>query len=657
MKLLLLLLAPSLAAAQANDAVLFPEEAEISVVESGMQRLELDADILGQCQPDLSDLRVHDADGHEVAWLVDGGGWRVDRRIVPEVLHRDRHNEYRSGQRRWTENLRVQAPADGAKGAWRLYLQATRRDFVRQIVVKQDGRVLAGPQSVWRLDDGRQRLWIDLPTLSPSPLEVELTGIGAGWMDASIVLESGSGGPSKRLELPLQPTLRREGQGRTELLFQRPRGIVPDALRIRTAGLAFDRDVRVWDEGPGQHENTVAQGRIHRLPGDPPLEYMLVPFDRVPRGTGLRVIIENGSSPPLPELSAAALLDAPALVFELPARSGPDGVLRFGGGRARAPDYDLDHLLLRAGPDRVKERLRQPGAAGTATLGPVRPNPAFADEPRLRFAARAGASVDPRAWSHERALQIDAADEAVHRVRLGPADLGRLRPDRGDLRVVDDEGQQWPYLSEELRNPVAAALERGARQDLDGRSSWVLTLPGGEALVETLELHFPEPFFDRAWSVETLEEPSITVASGRLLRRGDPRPPQLDLRGVRAATLRLVVENGDDAPLILEDARAWLPAWELFVTAPPGRYRVLLGNPMAEPPSYELAAVRGLVLATRAPGVEPGPLEPNEGHIARLHAPGGGREQVLVWVVLLLAVGVLGGLTLAAARPRSSEGG
>lgn len=654
---LLLLLAPASAFAQPNDVVLFPHQAQIDVDASGLQRLELDADVLGQCQPDLSDLRVHDAEGRDVAWLVDGGGWRVDRRIVPEVLHRDRHRERARGERQWIETMRLRAPEDGAKSPWRLHLQPRRPDFVRSILVRQGGRVLVGPQSVWRLDGGRERLWVELPPLSTDPLEVELVGAGYGWLDADVVLEAGVGGPARRLELPLAPVHRQESEGRTELLFDRPRGIVPEALRFGADGLAFDRSVTVWDEGPGQQAQPLARGRIHRLPGDPPLQSLRVPLAGVPRGTGLRVVIDNGDSPPLAGLRAEALLDAPALVFELPAGEGADGTLRFGGGRTRPPDYDLDHLLLRAGPDGLRERLRQPGTLGAARRGPVQANPLFRAEPRLDFAARAGAALDPRGWSHERGLPIDDADEAVHRLLLGPADLGRLRPDRGDLRVVDAESKQWPYVSEELPHPVATSLEREPRQDSGGRSVWTLRLPGGEATVDTVELHFNEPFFDRAWSVETLDEPPRTLASGRLLRREDPRPLQLELRGARAEALRLVVENGDDAPLTLEDARAWLPAWQVFVTAPPGSYRVLLGNPAAEPPSYELAGIRALVLATRAPAVEPGLLQPNPSHLARLQRPDGGREQLLVWAVLLLAVAVLGGLTLAAARPRDGEAG
>ncbi len=651
--ILLLLPATALGQPADSDIVLFSHRADIDAQGEALLRLELDADVLALCQPDLSDLRIHDPQGREVAWLVDGGGWRVDRRVEPRVLDRARSDAWRQGDRRWTESLRVEAPPDGLRSPWRLELTTSKREFVRTVVVRQGGRVLAGPQSLWRLAGGRESLHIDLPPLGGEPLDVVIEGGGAGWLDVSPVLESGIGGPSRRLEIPVQAQASRPIDGGTNLVFERHRGVVPDALRLSTSTLAFDREVVVWDEGPGRNEQPVGIGRVHRLPGEPLVEDTVLTLHRTPMGTSLRIVITDGDSPPLADLRIDALLDAPALVFELGDRGDVDGTLHFGGGRARAPEYDLAHLLDRPGR---AERIHRPGAVGKAELGPVSPNPAFDQEPKLLYAARAGAPVDPRAWSHERSLLIADDDEALHRVRLGPADLGRLNPDRGDLRVVDEEGRQWPYLSEPLAHPVAGALEHSPRTDALRTSSWVLTLPGGEAAMQTVELDLAEPFFDRPWRLETLQEPTRIVGEGRLLRRQDPRPVLLQLRGLRADALKLVVENGDDAPLTLQGARAWLPAWDLFVAAPAGRYRVLEGQPAAERPSYELEALRRVVLNTLAPAVEPGPLRANPDHLPRLARTGAANEQRIVWAVLLLAVLILGAITLRATRAGADGG-
>jgi hypothetical protein len=652
-----LLLLPTLAFAGADDAVLFPHRAALHVEGEGLHALELDGEVLGACRPDLSDLRIHDADGNEVPWLVDGGSWRTFRRLEPKVIDRSRSERWRDGDWRWRESLVVEAPKEGDTRPWRLRLDldAHSRTFVRRIIVRQKGRVLAGPETIWSLGRQGTKLSVALKPFSSGPIDIEIAGEGSGWLNPVVVLESGSQGPARRLDMVLEPSHTIHGGGRTELVVPRPRGLVPEAIVVSTSTQIFDREVTVWDGGPGREKRALGAAAIHRLPGDPPVENLTIPLHLTPDGTEFRIMITDGDSPPLDEVEVHALLEGPTLVFEMTGRDGADGWLYYGGGRARAPDYDLQRLLSTGDADEVKERLRKRGMLGTAKRDATEPNPALEDAPRLDFAARAGAVVDPRAWSHQRGLSVGQSDEAVHRVHLGPADLGTLRPDRGDLRVIDGDARQWPYLTEELAHPVVASLHLREPTTADGETAWLLTLPGGEAPVQTLGLEIAEPFFDRAWRVETIAEPPAIVTSGRLLRRNDPRPVQLELQGVRAEALRLVVENGDDAPLTIQGARAWLPGWELWLAAPAGTYRILLGNPKAEPPSYELSAIRGVVLSTRAPGIEPARLTTNTGHVARLHRGEEGNEQMLVWAVLVLATLVLGGLTLANARPKDAD--
>ena len=52
---------------------LFARQAPIYVTTDRLSRLELPTEVLEECRPDLSDLRVFDAVGQEVAFLVDSG--------------------------------------------------------------------------------------------------------------------------------------------------------------------------------------------------------------------------------------------------------------------------------------------------------------------------------------------------------------------------------------------------------------------------------------------------------------------------------------------------------------------------------------------------------------------------------------------------------
>ena len=57
--------------------------------------------------------------------------------------------------------------------------------------------------------------------------------------------------------------------------------------------------------------------------------------------------------------------------------------------------------------------------------------------------------------------------------------------------------------------------------------------------------------------------------------------------------------EGDDARLVLPGAEGRAPAPALFVGAPAGNYDLLIGNPTAEAPRYELARVRDVGSCSR----------------------------------------------------------
>jgi len=115
--------------------------------------------------------------------------------------------------------------------------------------------------------------------------------------------------------------------------------------------------------------------------------------------------------------------------------------------------------------------------------------------------------------------------------------------------------------------------------------------------------------------------------------------------------LRLVVVDGDDAPLGFDAVRAQVVVSDLFLTAPAGEYRLLLGEPEADGPRYELERVRDVVLAVKAAEAAAGPVRPNPDYSSRARlGRGGGPQKVLLWAALVAAVLVLGALTFWLAR-------
>ena len=59
---------------------LFPRQAPLTVEGDGMARLVLPPDVLAASQPDLSDVRIVDAQGGQVPYLVDSG-WSPEKHL------------------------------------------------------------------------------------------------------------------------------------------------------------------------------------------------------------------------------------------------------------------------------------------------------------------------------------------------------------------------------------------------------------------------------------------------------------------------------------------------------------------------------------------------------------------------------------------------
>jgi hypothetical protein len=354
------------------------------------------------------------------------------------------------------------------------------------------------------------------------------------------------------------------------------------------------------------------------------------------------------------------------LLFALPVSSGAaedapaTATLRFGGGRAFRARYDVAAMppSLPAVGQRaqVAEALYDVSRLPAATLGAIVANPAYDPQPVLAWAQRAGAALDPRPWSHLREVAASPSAEGLSRLRLGVADLGVARPDLADLRIVDADRRQWAYLVERGAHETLALASEGPRTR-DGVSTWTLTPPAAPATAEQITLEVGVPYFDRPFELAaSLDDEERAIAVGRLARAaGDPRPVTIAFAATRFDRLELRVTDGDDAPLELARVDARFPVPEIFFAAPAGSYSLLLGQPEAAAPSYDLERVRDVVLALRSAPAEAGALEPNAAYSAGARlAAGEGWQRVLLWVAIVILVAFLTILTLRLARRESS---
>ena len=669
--LIAIILFPILVPAAEDLAVLFPNRASIRTESPGLSRLELPPEVLSACRPDLADLRILSDDGREVPFLVDSPAAPVDLEVVhrtePEVLSARRtRNAVDDRVTAYREKFVLRLPPlPPGLAAWDLVLDAGSPEFVVEATIT--GRTTSG-ETVPILDQGSffrlprsaaEKTRITLPRRDLDRIDLTLRGIDQGYLEPRLFLEARRTLPrGTESGVDLETSKMTSADGRTDLTVVRPRGLVPRRLRFRTTTGTFNRPVTVWDEGPDADPQPLAKGVILRIDTIAPVESLEIPI-RPPRGDSLRITIDDGDSPPLEDLGLQAVIDRPVLVFSLP--SGEAEIsLFFGGARAHRPRYDLLRLGGRGdlpAHGKTAERLLavlDPSLAGVASLGPIEANDRFDPRPALEFAMHPGAPVDAGLYSHRRVLDVSPSPEGLVRIDLGFEDLAIMRPDGADIRIVDDDGKQWAYLTEKRARVIDIPLRPTETRLDDGRSRYRIEVPNPPLRCDRLRVEIAASFFDRAFTLRARLEDGDEkeLARGRLVRRpGDPRPLFIAFTPSRIHSLELIVDDGDDAPLpiVSVTARGFAPA--LYLATRPGRYDLLMGFPEAQTPRYELANIRSTVLAVPSGASTVGPLEPNPKYNAAHRLSGSATaRKILLWVVLALAVLVLIVLTIRAAR-------
>ena len=370
---------------------------------------------------------------------------------------------------------RTHRPASRSLSSWRRLLGPTSESVSVAGRRGDELGVLVDDRPLSRLAASAAELdRIELPRFDGESILVRIRGDEGFYLEPRFRFESRrtrKAGDASSIPLRIR-SQRREG-GRTIVELERPSGVVPEALRVTSSTPSFDRPVAVFDVGSASADRALGEGRILRAggPGEP-IEARDVRV-RPAEGTGLRVEITDGSSPPLGALAFAARVRRPALLFQVPMRrEGPAASLYFGGGRAVAPDYDIAALL--PDPDRslsgeraqIAARLRDDASLVRARLGEVRRNPAYDDEPALGFAMRAGAELDPRTFAHRRRLAIAAS----RRWSLGALSLGRrsrARPCRP--RRPPDRRRSRTSMAVSARRRWHREPDRARRRAQEGR--------------------------------------------------------------------------------------------------------------------------------------------------------------------------------------------
>jgi hypothetical protein len=282
-----------------------------------------------------------------------------------------------------------------------------------------------------------------------------------------------------------------------------------------------------------------------------------------------------------------------------------------------------------------------------------------------------GAVVDAATFTYSRAIAPGPAALVVM-----PLDSGVLAHSRGprarfaDLRIVDDQERQLPYLLDAGSEPVETALmfqlvqpEAPELRSTEGhrRSTYLVTLPAAPLPEAHLAILTDSRAFRRDVQVSVEQAPDrrhrtrwadvVAVSTWQHADEAGAAAPLVLSTGNRdAAALLITIDEGDNAPLPLSAIRLRLPNWQVRFYRPAGApLRLLYGNRDASAPEYDLSLLRTTVMGESAETVTAGAEPPVHDKTAAIVSPR------VFWGFLIAAVAVLIGLIARLAILRSSE--
>jgi len=607
---------------------------ELKVPAAGVYRHKLPPAALDASRPDLADLRLYDAGGAEVPYLLETV--RPARPAAERLADFKARLEgrttvltARAGSSGFIESVTLETPAGGFIKPAAAYLSADGERWTRT----------AAGVPVYRGHQGGENLRLEFPPAAGRYVKVIIDDSRSEAVPFTAL---------KAAVLPARPAVtgtaaaeivsREEFSSSTRLTVKLPaRNLYVFAVLVKTGDALFSREVSI-------SARAYSDGRLDPRPLGAGVIFATVAAgaaasrDRIPvyarlDGTAeLQLEIENGGSPAL-DVKEVKVEYAPVqAVFR--ARAAGSYRLAFGNRQARARTYDLGGL---AG-ELTGRTFPAPEAAAPEE------NRDYAAPEALPDLEALGAELDEGAWRYRVRVLPGAA--GVQALDLDLPALTRAAPDLRDLRLASG-GRQVPYILD--RNYTKKDLE--AEVEKAGPALWKFRLPAGGLTLDRLTVSAPDMVFRR--TVRLYETPSDGrgASARRLLASavcggagGRGSPVSCPLYGpwrVNGDRLELEVDNGDNKPLELSGFRFQYPVSRLLFKWKGGDGPYLLyGNSPAAPPRYDIALVAGELLE-------------GDKHAARLEGEasggaglaglklGGPAAKALFWAALIAVAGLL----------------
>jgi uncharacterized protein DUF3999 len=662
LSLLVALGAVAVSAQQAVTAPAFRFERPIVTGGTGPRRLPIDVPLLAGTAPFrragewLRDLRLYDASGSEVGYLLVGNPAPTPTykpAILLPVASVDTPTEKTSG---FEADLGEPAFID------RFRVDGMAAPFLKRLKLEASGdrehwTLLVAEGTLFDLPDERLRL-VELRFRPGSYryLRVTWDDTHSGRLSRPARASAGIVPPNSTTTPPLTTPLvfeRRPSEpGLSRFRVRLPAGHLPiSKLHLDVGGSHILRAAKVFEARlSGTELRPVMLGRatLSRVVRDDLTAADLHIDLEPPTEAQLDLEIDDGDNPPLDLRGVTAeFVPLPWIYFEAPATAL---TARYGNPVMTAPRYDIeaarDQVHIDAVADASWGEARARAESENATPAPPLPT--------------VGAAVDSAQFKYLRA--VPAGDAGLIAVGLDANVLGHSAgPDRGfaDLRVVDNADRQIPYIIEHASEPLSLdlALEKSATTPPampaapgSARSVYRVSYPVSGLPPTRLVLTTPARVFDRQVTVaEPVTDPrgdaifaTMATAEWRHADQDKPAMPlTLAVRQPRGTELLIIVDEGDNAPLPIANARLLLPAYRIRLfrdaSAP---LRVAYGRAGLSRPQYDLALLAPQLLGAPATDVALDAERPAAGvsTTAALVSPG------VFWAALTIAVVVLIGL-------------
>lgn len=550
---------------------------------AGPNRLDVDVNMLASAQADLRDLRLFDASGREVGYLLvppkSDARW-IDGHLLPIKSTKTTSGfELDLGSSVDVDRVkldgiaapflkRVTLEGSGDRAHWTLLADATVFDLPDEELKRKEIAFDAGAYRYLRV------MWDDRASARVT-----------GTIDAQ-AREHASGAAPEGLFFDLQYLKRASEPRRSRYRMSLPGPHLPIAsIEVGVAHGDVFRPATVTEPRLGNGEVTPVQlgsGTLKRAEREGAIASQMEVLISAPQGRELALVIDDGNNPPL-EVAYIRAHFAPQPWIYFESRDGAPLTARYGNESATAPSYDVE-------ASRPYVRTRKTASAKLSES----PNLRSGTEPP-KMTAPLGGPLDREQFRISRRIQAGPVGLSVLPL---DADVLAHSPGLADVRIVDEQGRQVPYLVEQRAEPLPVKLRIPPRRAEGASSVYRVDLPydnwpaGTRLVLTTSERVFERNvLLRRVHDTHRNREAAVIASSPWRSADPDSLPPPLSFDASFSGTsdIDLVIDEGDNAPLPIESAQLILPSSALRFYHPGTTLFLLYGNRRASAPRYDLA--------------------------------------------------------------------